>query len=1753
MSLHLRGYDVGELLYRTPQLEAFRATRQRDGRPVVIKLSHLSPPPAAHIEALRAEHALLGELGGEAAPCSLQIIEAGLGTALVHELPPGEAIAGVLGSALSMLEALRLGLGLCRSVGALHDRRVVHNDLRPETTWIDRATGRIVLMDLSRSFRLLPRGSGRQIPLEERDLRYVAPEQTGRTSQPIDHRADLYALGVILFQALTGRLPFDASDPLAQIHAHLALAASSLSRELHHIPKPVSAIVLKLLSKNPAERYQGAFGLGEDLRACAEQLARGAIQELPPDRRDPPPRPEPPVRPCARRADLAALTSMLDVARGGGRALVVLRGPPGSGKATLVRAAFESTAGQRIIASNPDAFTGDTPYGSLLQACRDLLRQLLAEPEPVITAWRARLTGAAPTAGAVIAELLPEIQLLLGRQEPLQSFDLEDAQLVLQHAFCSLFESVARPDRPLVVLLQDLHRADASTLSLLQRLLHDATSHHFLVVVTHVEPLPPEHPVLRWLGALRDSGLSFPEIVLGPLSDDDVRSLVAAMLAMSPEEVAPLADAVRAKTQGNPLFVVEFIQALHVEGALRCDSSVGRWRWDLARVRERPATDNVLDLMRRWIEGLSEDDRAALGVAACAGHELDEDAMAAALGGDEGKSASHLRSLMLHGVLVEIGGAAHMADQRARYRFVHERIQEMAYLLLPEDRRARAHLAMGRRLVSRSGGELDDAHLYAAVRHLHRGLPAMEDPAERLDLARLALRAGQRAAASAAIEEASMHLSIAVAQLPEDAWERTHDLAFAANLAWAGCAYRSGRLAEAERRFEEVLARAETDLERAQVHTAMTVLLTHMDRNEEAVDSAIAGLRLLGVRISGRPGPVSVLPALLEAVVRMRRVGPGGLSGLPPMEDPRDRAAMRLLMKLVPPAGKLERQALNMMTGLIMLNMSLQRGNTAESPYAYVLCGYLVASMIGLAERGYQMGREALDLVERGSDEEVRCKVEVLHGGFVSHLRRHLGDSIDLLEQAHRKAARRGDLVYATYANGGLVTMMPSAGYPLPFLHERARQALVFARRVRRREGAESLRVVLRWAEDLGELPPPAGLPPDDADLPGPSDSEWSPMLKEVLNVHSAYLLRNIPAAQRSAELARKRPLIQRLTSCYEEYFTLYAALTEAAAARPGAPRAAFRLWSAERYFRGVAARCPMNGAHRHLLVAGERARLDRRDSDAAAHYAGAIRAAAEGGFIHEEALARELAGRHQLALGRVDLAAPHLRAARDGYERWGARRKLAQLDAEMGPVLRDPPHRPPAPAALGFDLHSVIKASRAISGEIELRDLLAKIMRIVIENAGAERALLITAQDGVLEIQAEGRIGADAGACPPAPLDGDPRLSAAIVHYVARTGESVVLHDAAVEGPFTADAYVSARHPRSVLCAPLSNQGTIVALLYLENNLTAGAFTEDRIEVLTLLLAQAALSLHNATLYARLRESKVRLEEYSHTLEQRVDERTRELRKAQQQLVVQEKLASLGALTSGIAHELKNPLNFIKNFAEISVDLAREIAERAQGLSDGGGPDAGAPVAETAAALASQVERIEKHARRANAIIDSMMLHARGGSGGTRTPTSFNGLVASCVRLTCDVARARDPALTIRVQEEYDPAVGEVVVADQDLRRVFINLIDNACYALRKKLHDGGRAFSPSLSIRTRVCGDRIEACIRDNGIGIAPEARKRLFEPFFTTKPPGEGIGLGLSISREIVTAGHQGEILVETTPGEFTEIVVRIPRGATPTVPA
>lgn len=1763
--LAISGYTVEHPLWEAPHRLAFRARAEASGNAVVIQIAREEFPSPEVIKGFQHEYELVSALD---LPRVARIQKLGMlhqRPYLVFEDRSERPLRSLLASGpLPLARALRVARGAAAVLAELHGRDIMHRDLKPEHLLLSGPEDEVTLTGFSLASRdawqSLAGGGDRVL---EGTPAYLSPEQTGRLNRPVDYRTDLYSLGVTLYEMLTGRVPFEGSDTLELVHAHIAREPPSPDALVPGLPRVVRDIVLKLMAKSAEERYQSASALEADLRRCLQALeSTGTIPPFPLAQSDVSSKLRFPQRLYGRDTERRLLTEAFErIADGGASELVLVLGYSGIGKSSITNEVRRPVVerGAHFVWGKYEQFGRNVPYSGIAQAFEDLVRQHLTRAPEQLAALRRELAQAVGASGRVLTDVIGALELLLGPQPEVPSLPSTEAENRFNLVFLRALRVLAAPSHPLVLFLDDLQWADSASLRLLEVIFAERELGHLLVIGAYRDnEVDAGHRLLDVVKSIESTGSTVRRIALSPLGAEFILQMVGDVVHRPTAEVVPLAELVQARTGGNPFFVKAFLTHLYESRALWFESREGRWRWELQAIAAMSGTANVVDLLAERLRRLEPEVLEAVKLGACIGNRFELSTLAAIQGVSPERPAALLSKAVEEGQVIQLSSGA--PGEPLAYRFPHDRVQQAAYSLVAPEELPRLHLTIGRALL-RGGPE----QLFEVVSHLNKAIPILGSEAERRELAELNLKAARAAWAAYAFAAAGAFAATGLALLPAGRWRSDYALSKELHLLAARAAMKTG---DAERTFEhskEVLTRARTPEEKVEAYEVQIEYYTSVpELMHEAASTGIKALRLLGVDIPDKPTLLHVAKELAATRLRLRGRSMEDLAALPEMTDRTALAALRLIPKLTGSFYSVSPNA-HVLVGMHALRLSLQYGNSPISPYTYEMYAQINAAALGNIDSGNAMARMAQALAERFNSRALLAQMKVEFYATTGHWKMPLRESARHLRQAADACLELGDHNFVGHGEGFYHWHLAFTGTPVDQLRDSLARMVERMQALRQPNYADISRYYHAWTLRLLGAEGTPGVEENIRAKLKKGGVNTNLLLCYLADAFRCFLLGDERGALAAAERVQHYKQFGPGTVAFAQHHFYYP-LILLRQRDPSAwerQRALLQATLCLRKLRTWRRHCAVNFGHKVDLVEAELARV-RGDAAAAVRlYERAIEGAHAGGFLHEAALASELAGEFHHQQGSTRAARAYLQDALYGYARWGAAAKVAQLQAAWPHSLlgtraaadTEPPGGPSAtsiPGSTGttlaaLDLGSVIKASSILSGEIELRQLLAKLMRIVLENAGARRGVLVINRGDELWIEAEGRVDEEV-TYPRTPVDGDPRLSAAIIHYAARTGESVVLDDAAREGPFTFDPYITRHRTRSVLAAPLFNQGRLIALMYLENDLTVGAFTPGRLEVLKLLLAQAALSIHNASLYANVKATNWRLEESNRTLEQRVEERTRELHKAQQQLVVQEKLASLGSLTAGIAHELKNPLNFVTNFAELSVGLAQELAESLRAEQEKLAPRVRAEVDEVLGDLSRNVARIREHGLRANSIIQGMLLHARASSAG-REAADFNAVLGESARLACNEFHAKEPGFEVRLDAEYDAAIGLVEMAAQDINRVFINLIGNACYALRQKARTAGAAFSPTITLRTKDLGERAEVRIRDNGTGIAQDVLSRLYEPFFTTKPAGEGAGLGLSISHDIIVLAHRGELLVDTAPGEFTEFIITLPKRAAP----
>jgi len=1776
------GFSVREELHRGPITSVYRAVRLKDYKFVVLKTLHAERPGFNSLARLRREYEILEAIRGQDIVEAYQVESFGKSVVLIMEDIGGASLRNLYQQGPpDMATFFKLAVNITETLGRVHQNMIVHKDINPSNVIFNPDTGQMRLIDFGISSRLYKENHGQVAPNAlEGTLAYMSPEQTGRMNRSLDYRSDIYSLGMSFYDLLAGAPPFSTSDPLEMVHCHLARTPDFLNDLNESISRSLSLVIHKMIAKAPEERYQSIFGLTSDLKECCQLWEKG----LDPDHfeaglLDHSDQFSISEKIYGRESEIRKLQGALERTSNGYSGIFLVTGYAGQGKSALVQEIQKSVVARRgyFVPGKFDPLTRDIPYASLLTAFKELVRQVLTESDGEIAQWKEDLQRNLGLNAQIVIDALPELELILGSQPLVRELPTSEAQNRFQMVFHNFVKTFGSRSHPLILFLDDLQWADIASLNMLKMFLTDFDSRYIMVIGSYrTNECPAGHPLTLTLEELRILGANISKIELHPLGLEHINSLLADTLHCHPGKSLPLARLCLQKTSGNPFFLVQLLKGLYEDGHIQYNHEDGCWNWELSAIEDLQVTQNLIDFMLGKIRRLSLETQYVLQLASCIGNRFDLETLAMVYQRPPRETADQLWQAMEEGLILPLDDAYKFPDNYSktliRYRFLHDRVYQAAYSMLEEQEKKNIHVCIGRLLFGNASGHELEEKAFEIVNHLNLGIDLLNSQEERTNLARLNLIAGKKAKLASAYDSAMNYYAIGILMLPSKSWSSHHDLTFALYLEHAECQHLCGFPLEAEMSFETIFNNVYTRLEKARVHAIKILVETHLSKPAEAIQNGLNGLALFQITFPQDQEDRTRLIWEQKAEI-LNLIGDQSLEDIlkkPAMENAEHLVTMYLMMNMAPPAYYTDPNLYRLVIQKMTLT-SLTHGNAASSSFAFVNYGALLITRDSEFQAGLHFGKLALELGDCFDRTGLTYKVKFVFATFVNHWAHHVKTSLDYFKEAHYYAFESGDLLFASYVGHHYLDTMFVRGERVHDMHDFACKYLDISNVENLLDASHVIMMYRQITRALrGET---AGL-----DQLTDESFDEANFLENLKNRPVRYPFVFYCIHKCSLHLSRERPMealamaedaereIETIAGMlfYSEHFFYYSlAITRSWNQFKTRQKSSYKkiLKRNMAKLKIWATHCPSNFQHKYLLVCAEEARIGNTKWEAMELYEEAISSARGHEFFQIEGLCHELAARFWLEQGKSDFAHMHMVKAHYDYQLWGAVAKAETLASryltiQNGNHAKTTNHRSaddelnPHTTYEYLDLNTVIKASQAISGNIILSELLEEMMKILLENAGADKGCLILEHEthGDFRVEAEGQVDKGIQVLQSTPHEKHPRLSSSVVNYSIRTREFVALNDASREGLFTSDPYMLHHRPKSVLCVPIIHRSQLYGLLYLENNLTTGAFSAERLEVLRILASQAAISIRKARLYSKL-------EDYSRDLEEKVAKRTDQLEKkntelgykheallrTQKQLILQEKMASIGVLTAGIAHEIRNPLNFINNFARVSMELARELRDMISSQVHQLDPDLARDVQDILESFDQNSQLIDRHGARANQIVEGMLKLSKGQTG-LRRPADLNQVVEEYVKMAYHGMYAHGHIVQIAIEEKYDPDVGKLNIITQDFGRALLNMVNNACQALTEKHNE--KPFKPILSIETRNLKGYVEICLRDNGPGIPEQLLDKIFNPFFTTKPGNpEHIGLGLSISYDIIR-GHQGDIKVDTLLGEFTEFRIILP---------
>ena len=1476
------GFDNIACTGETPEYRMYDATEIQTGEPALIKVIDAPGPSVYENARFLHEYGIIrdaridgvnrildiGQIASEdGAPPCLALAEAAFrGKSLkeiAHQNHP---------RAMPVEDFHEIAVRMAEIVENIHRHNLAHRNLTPGTIYREEASGRLLVTD----FGILSEASGARNRIHdawviENILPYISPEQTGRINRSVDMRTDLYSLGAILYELITGAPPFFFSDPMEIIYSHIARTPSPLAPVDDTVSTAQAEIIAKLLAKNPEERYQTGLGLKNDLLEWIKRERQGRKTDtFLLGSRDIRLRFTMPRILAGRSHETRMLKNAFERVASGKMEAVFVSGEHGIGKTSLIRDLGQTVAGRRgfFLAGKYDQMEKNVPYSAFSRAFETMVGQILASDEETIHRWAEKIQDAVGENGKIITDILPGMRRVIGSQPDLQTLDPEGLKNLLTKVARKVISALADKEHPVVLFLDDLQWADPASIDLIENITAYGGIRYLLFIgAWRNDGTNPNRDIRQTMAIIEQAGIRLAHLSLSPLDENAISEILAEWLRLPAPDCRPLAAVIHEKTLGNPLFVNQFIKTLYEEKLLEMEPS-GKWRFDFDAIRRIQATDNVFDFMAQKLAQLPPRERDIIAVCACIGSDLDMETLLAAVNQSAGRILSVLDRLVADGYLT---------FRQKTYYFTHDRILESAYRLMPADKRTEIHYRMGKWAgEAHLSSEKPIKPIFFAADQLNLGQALMRGEEKRRLLTRINLEAGRRARDAAAFSAATNYFQAGIDALPDDAWKSEYKTAFGLYLHQMECRYITQDFGEAGRLFGIISDNARTPADKANACSIMVIQYTHQRFYREALELGTQALERYGIRATTDIGAFRVLTELLRVKWLLRKTPIDSIPHLDVLKDSEMLAHANLLLAMGTPAFYTNEKLFAFIV-LRGAREALQTGLTPHSSSTFIALAAIIQNTLGDYETGYRMGKMAIELNERLGNRRLAGQVHHTFAFFIQHWTMHARHDLDVYRGVYRMSLDAGNLIFAGHGVNAAIDCRLMIGDPLDDILEESKQyeklmnhindPFISARFSENRQFARCL---------MGRTSDPLSLSGDGFD-----ENAYFEMLLAENNIFGLCfaLLYKLMVFYHHGRYEKARQTARTLDRHIEvpvgtlllplHFFYSSLALAEIARTKQGRQkrRILADIRKRQRRMKKWARLCPENFAHKHDLVEAavveispdsRRGRFDQ----ALKLYHEAIRGARQHGYTQEEAVACAKLGRFYLDRDVREEAALYLKKSHECFGRIKARALQEALEEQHPDVLRNAaskretdafPEEPFSPAAYAgsLDMETVMKVSRAISSEIVLDRLVEKVMDLSVTNAGAQKGFLVLKNDTGLAVEA----GHDPDARPgrierPVPLESCPGLSHAIVSYVFRSQEPVILADASREGPFQNDRHVRSNNCKSVLCMPLMNKGLATGVLYMENNLGTNVFTEKQIELLNIITAQAAVSLENARLF---------------------------------------------------------------------------------------------------------------------------------------------------------------------------------------------------------------------------------------------------------------------------------------------------------------
>ncbi|WP_202077549.1 trifunctional serine/threonine-protein kinase/ATP-binding protein/sensor histidine kinase [Caldalkalibacillus salinus] len=1677
-------------------------------------------------------------------------------------------------SELSIYDKWHIALQLVQGLEAIHQHGVFHRDINPSNIVIHPERWEPKYIDFANAaFRSNPQVQEAVFHDQEVTLGYVSPEQTGRMGGTVDYRTDFYSLGVTLYELFTGQLPYPVNDVMTAIHSHMAKPPLSPSKIDDNIPEAISRVILKCLEKSPVQRYKSAQGLKADLLLCMSPHQQHVKLDSPQFQLGDQDQFEQLVissELVGREEEERKFSDMYDHVRSGGSGLVLVNGETGVGKTRLLHA-FTSYAKQhqgRAVFGGAEPGHSETPLALLISVMNQLLDDIIDLDDPdKKKGYIDHIQKAVGPNGQILNDLLPKLHLLWGEQSEMASLSWMEAQARFHYVLARFLRVFVPRDQPLVICLDQLQWADTATLAFIRYVLHHSDCSGVLLVMAYRDECTSQ-PLHDLLQDLQKPSLSHVwttcELTLRPLDSKGTSAILQQSLNLASSTVAPLAAYTHRVTKGNPLFIQQLIHTLYERAIIYYSSTSHRWEWDLSQPFDVTLIrENVIDVLIDKFSRLSEETQYVLAVGACVGASFTKTQIQTITDLSEQQIITALNTALDQGLL----------KHRYDFVFAHEKLHQVAYESILQEDRDRLHylIASNYDRAPLTQGQSAFVDIFSRVNHLNQSTRMMKHKAEQQDVAELNLLAAEEARRVAAFQTA-LHYYLHGCQLIDDHdWQHQsfHDVAFMLHLGKAEALYINGQYDEAERTLAAILQKVTRERQIFKVYQVKIDMYTWMTRYTDVLALSRKVLGLVGFSMRHHVSRLASLWEDIKVRVLMRGRTEDKILNLPLMSHPKYHEVIKVLHNCGPAAYYTHHRLFGYINAKVV-SFILKYGLSPDACIGFASYGTALVITERDLERGYKFGRIGCALADKMGDPYGKNRAYGPFGIFINHWMHHAKSNMPYLLEGYQAGLESGNTLYASYCAVARFDTLLFCGTEIDALAEELQE---YHQRTKNNETLDRLMILHDFMDRLQHGHEYAGHASlDHHIMDSLSHHEADKQGNQVLNLFLAHLyhaqwgliyrdytgaLKNILKAD-----SYTHSVLGQVVYIDHLFYKCMLLAIDAQQQPTHDKKMMMSLKKGQKTFKQWARRCPANFDHKYWLIKAERYRVAGKANHANRAYMRAVSSAREYGFKQHVAIAYErLADLYQVE-GEVELQDFYLQKAYDAYLRWGAKGKaeallrqsssVTQQGSDRGQLGQGQQDQPPDRMSVGetfkkykhissvIDYETVLKVTQTISSEIQLERLLHRLLHITLENAGANKAIILLKTEDRWTVKASGESDEDDihVRVDTAAHDTD-SYPMAVVQHVIQTGKPSILNDIdptrATDSNIRSsetdakrlshDPYFIDHQVSSCLCLPIKRGGMLSAILYVENQYNSHAFSAQRIEMLNMMLTQAAISLEHARLYAELDQM---VQDRTYHLEQAMAK----LKDTQRQLIESEKMAALGQLVSGMAHEINTPLgiaitasSYLQQRTEECQAQIRDI-DRLSDSEQGNFESFFAHAHESTRLILSNLQR-------ATTLMDSFkQMSVDQVLEEKRTFHLLNYITKILSTLKPKIEKSGHQ---IEVHgDEHLTLYEDPGAFSQIITNLVINSIEHA--------YDEGQHGSIQIEIQRDKAYGRI--IYQDDGKGIESKYRNKIFEPFFTTNRHNGGTGLGLNLVYNIVTQKLAGQISCQSEVDRGTTFIIKIP---------